>query len=98
MAASALPPHTVIQALAASTVPMGSGVSKFFDREHRVNAFWNHVLFRLYNPGIVATAVPPGGGPAGLAPSSSTSIISTEIYYGDVDTTPSIGQTNTHGA
>jgi hypothetical protein len=32
MAANALPPHAVIQALAASTMPVGSGVRRFFDR------------------------------------------------------------------
>jgi len=85
MAANALPPHAVIQALAALIVPIGSGVSKFFDREHRVNAFWNHIL-RLYNPGIIATAVPPEGGPAGLTPSPSTFIISAEIYSRATDT------------
>ena len=58
MAANALPPHAVIQALAASTMPVGSGARRFFDREHRVSAFWNHVLSGLYNPGIMATAVP----------------------------------------
>jgi hypothetical protein len=39
MAANALPPYTAIQALAALTMLVSSGVSGFFDREHRINAF-----------------------------------------------------------
>ena len=87
MAANALPPHTAIQALVASTIPVSSGVSRFFDGEHRVNDFQNHVLFRLYDPRTTTTVVPPRGGPTGLAPSPSTPIvISAEIYPRATDT------------
>lgn len=91
MAAPALPPLAVIQALVKSTMPVvlptGPGVTNFFDREHRVNAFWNHVLFRLYNPGTIATTPAAGGVAAVMAPSPSTSIvISAEIYPKATDT------------
>ncbi|KAK4148680.1 hypothetical protein C8A00DRAFT_19527 [Chaetomidium leptoderma] len=46
----------------------------FFVREHRVNALWNTILHRLYDP------LPLVWPPSGAATSSRATVISAEIY------------------
>jgi hypothetical protein len=68
MATNALPPHTVIQELAALTISVSSSVSRFFDREHRVNAFLEPRPLQTMQPEsqlplLLQEAVQPGWRP-----------------------------------
>ncbi|KAL2006904.1 hypothetical protein VTN00DRAFT_9572 [Thermoascus crustaceus] len=53
-------------------------VEDFYDIEHRVNGFWNSVLFKFFKPETIA--------PSGTGPFQSTFYISPEVYPKPKDT------------